>query len=162
MVGRQVFIEITKVVFTKLTRDIAQGFEHFSQRRILSLDPSRHTGRAYFGQTSTHRVLAGNKRRAPSGAALFRVIVCEHNALSGNTIDIRRLVAHYPMAICADIGLANIVSQIMRMLGLSLAACAAGLVRKMQIVAAKQAWSTCGMLLENGVLIIFAVSLLGI
>ena len=49
----------------------------------------------------------------------------------------------------------------MRMLGLSLAASAAGLARKMQKFAAKDARSVFSILLENLVLIIFTVPLSG-
>src|SRR5262249_35892894 len=69
------------------------------------------SGIADFGQPRANAVLTREKRRSTRGATLLAVVVEKADALFGNPIDIRRLIAHQAAAIGTDVGDADIVAK---------------------------------------------------
>ena len=110
VIGRQMFIPVSQVIFAELTGGITPGLEHLGDSDIPILDPQIGTGQAHFGQACAKPGLARDKGRAPRRAALVAVVVGKAHALFGNAVDIRRAIAHDPVAVGADIGNADIVA----------------------------------------------------
>jgi hypothetical protein len=62
-------------------------------------------------ETGTQNRLTGDERRTPRRAALFRVIVGEHQAFFGDAVDVRRAVAHQAERVGTDVGLTDVVAE---------------------------------------------------
>jgi hypothetical protein len=105
----QILVSIPQVVFPVLSGGVTLVFEQFGQCRIFLLETERGSGKSDFGQTGSHRMLPGDKGRAPRGTALLRVIVGKDHAFFGNAVDIGCLIAHQTAAVGADVGDAHIV-----------------------------------------------------
>ena len=103
-------VAVTQVVLAKLARNIAMILQEVSKRRrpvrSAVLRP-RHT---YRQETGPERMLAEDERSATGRAALLRVGVRKQRALTGDTIDIRRLIAHHTVVVGADVVYADVVT----------------------------------------------------
>src|SRR4029077_5347614 len=108
--GRQEFIAIAKVVFAKLTGGITERLQQFRDGRVFRLKSESGAGHSDFSQAGAERVLAGDEGGTSSGAALLAVPVGESHSFLGHAVDVRRLVAHHPAAIVADVPHADVVS----------------------------------------------------
>jgi len=72
--------------------------------------PSGAPGQADLREAGPDRRLAGDERGPACRAALLAVPVGEQRALVGDAVDIRRLVAHHPAVVRADVELADVVA----------------------------------------------------
>src|ERR1700712_3669499 len=108
--GRQRLIAIADVILAELTRGIAEIFEQPADRRIQLAHAHGRTGKAYLGQSGANAMLTSEKRRASRGTRLLPVVMLELDALTTDTIDARRLVAHQPVRVGADVGDADVVT----------------------------------------------------
>ena len=70
---------------------------------ILGLQPDRRAGQPDLAEPGAEDALAGDERRAPGGAALLAVGVGEAHPLVGDPVDVRRAVAHQPVAVAAEV-----------------------------------------------------------
>ncbi|MNV12344.1 hypothetical protein D3C71_1029420 [compost metagenome] len=111
VVGRQVFILVAQVVLAELAGGVALGLEGLGDGDVTLLQANRCARDADFRQAGTQRRLPGDERRTPGGAAVLRVVVGEHHAFFGNSVDVGRLVADHAHGIGADVGLADIVAE---------------------------------------------------
>src|SRR5215469_1281715 len=55
-------------------------------------------------------MLAGDERRSSGSATLLPITVGEAHAFLGNAVDVRRSVAHQPVAVAAQVGNADIIA----------------------------------------------------
>ena len=108
--GRQRLVAVADMVLAELAGGIAEVLEQAADRGIELAHAHRRAGEADLGQAGADAVLAGQERRAAGGARLLAVIVLELDALAGDAVDVRRLVAHQAVGIGADIGDADIVA----------------------------------------------------
>src|SRR5579863_5429901 len=99
----QEFILVAEMVLAELAGDIAEGLQQFRNGGVIRPDADIGTWHANLGQPGTDRVLAGDERCAPRGAALLAVVVREGCTFMAEAIDIRGSVAHLPTTIVADI-----------------------------------------------------------
>ncbi|MOA06892.1 hypothetical protein D3C78_1265590 [compost metagenome] len=111
MVGRQVLVAVAQVVLAELAGGIAVGLERLGDGHIAGLQAYRNTRHADLGQACTQDRLAGNEGGASRCAAVLRVVIGEHHAFLGKTIDVRRRVADHTERIGADVGLANVIAE---------------------------------------------------
>ncbi|MNP03154.1 hypothetical protein D3C76_950290 [compost metagenome] len=110
VIGRQEFVAVAQVVLAELTGRVALRLERLGDGDVAVLDADRRAGHADLGQAGTQRGLAGDEGGAAGGAAVFTVVVGEHHAFPGQTIDVRRRVTEHAVAIGADVGLADVVA----------------------------------------------------
>ena len=85
------------------------------------LMPIGAPGKADLGQAGADAVLAGEERGTAGGARLLAVVVLEADALLGDAVDVRRLVAHQAAAVGADVGDADVVAEDHQDVGLAAA-----------------------------------------
>ncbi len=110
VVGRQMLVTVTEMVLAELPGRIAERFHHRGDGDIRLLPAFLGAGQADLGHAGAHRHHAANERRAPGGAGLLPVVIGEGYALSGNTVDIGRLVPHHAAVVVADIRDTDIVT----------------------------------------------------
>ena len=108
--GRQRLVAVADMVLAELPGGVAEILEQAADRGIELAHAHRRAGEAHLGQAGANAVLAGQERRAAGGARLLAVIVLELEALAGDAIDARGLVAHQAVRVGADIGDADIVA----------------------------------------------------
>ncbi|MNX60397.1 hypothetical protein D3C86_913010 [compost metagenome] len=111
VVRRQVFVLVAQVVLAELRSGVALGLQRFGNGDIALLQADRGTGGSHLGQACAQRRLPGDEGRAARRAAVLGVIVREHHPFPGDPVDIGRGVAHHPLAIGADIGLADVIAK---------------------------------------------------
>ena len=110
VVGRQEFVLVAQVVLAELRGGVAQWLEQLGDGGVLGLQADIGAGQADLQQAGAQRVLAGDKGRAPGGAALLAVIIGEQRALPGDAIDIGCAAPQHAAVIGADVGPADIVA----------------------------------------------------
>ncbi|MNH27593.1 hypothetical protein D3C79_877100 [compost metagenome] len=111
VVAGQVLVTIPQVVLAELAGGVAVGLEGLGYGDITGLQADRHAGHAHLGQTGSQYGLARDEGRASRRAAVLRVIVGEHHAFLGDAVDVGSLITDDPLAIGADVGLANVVTE---------------------------------------------------
>jgi hypothetical protein len=99
-----------EVVLTELPRGIAERLQQLGDRDILGLEADIHAGHPDLAQAGAVDALAGDERRAAGGAALLAVGVREPHPLVGDPVDVRRPVAHQPVAVAAQVRDPDVVS----------------------------------------------------
>ena len=124
--GGQVLVAVAEVVLAELSGGVAEGLEHFRQRRRFRLQAERCAGPADRGHAAADGILSGDECGASGGAGRLGVMVGEHDALAGDTVDVRRPVAHGAVAIGADILPTDIIWKNDEDVGLSLPAPGSG------------------------------------
>ena len=95
---RQRFVAVADVVLAELAGGVAEVLEQAADRGIELAHAHRRAGEADLGQSGANAVLTGEERRAAGGARLLAVVVQELDALAGDAVDVRRLVAHQAVA----------------------------------------------------------------
>ena len=108
--GRQHFVAVTKMVFTKLTSHVPLGTQQGSDGWIFFFHPFGCTRQTDFGKAGADGRLAGDECRTACRATLLAIPVGKQRALSGNPVDIGRFVAHHAQIICANIKLTDIIA----------------------------------------------------
>ncbi len=103
-------ILVVQVVLSKLAGHIAERLEQSGNRRVLGPHAQVCTWKADLGKTRAKHALTGDERRAAGSAALLAVIIGEHHALTGDTVDVGCPVAPQPHGVGADVGLANVIA----------------------------------------------------
>jgi hypothetical protein len=109
--GRQIFVAIAEVVLAELPGGVAKRLQELRDRRVDCLQPDRRGRHADLGQPRAQRRLAGDEARPACRAALLGVVVDEHHALAGDPVDVRRLVAHQPVRVGADVRKPDVVAE---------------------------------------------------
>jgi hypothetical protein len=110
VVARQHLIAVAEVVLAELTGHVTVGLEQAGDGRVFLLHAFRRSRQPDLCQTGTHGRLAGDERSPAGGAALLAVPVGKDRSFGGNTVDVRRLVAHHSHVVGGDIELADVVS----------------------------------------------------
>ena len=111
VLGRQVFVAVAEMVLAELAGGIAERLERLGDGDVAVLQADRRAGNADLAQAGAQADLAGDEGRAARRAAVLGVVVGEHHAFLGDAVDVRRLVAHQPAGIGADVGLADVVAE---------------------------------------------------
>ena len=106
----QMLVEVALVVFAKLAGGVALALEHGGHRHVGLLPAFLRAGQANLQHAVAQRAGAANEGRATGGAALLGIVIREADALLGDAVDVRRLVAHHATAIVADVLVADVVS----------------------------------------------------
>ena len=101
--GRQVLVQVAEVVLAELAGGIAVRLEQLGDRHVLGLQADVRTRHPDLAQAGAEHALAGDERGAPGGAALLAVGVGEAHPLVGDPVDVRRPVAHQPVAVTAQV-----------------------------------------------------------
>ncbi len=101
---------IAEMILAELACNVAVGFEQARDIRILYLHAEVRTRQANFGQPGPIYALPRNVRRSARSAALFAVVVGEHHAFPGDSVDVGRSVTHQSECVGADIGLTDIIT----------------------------------------------------
>ena len=101
--GRQVLVQVAEVVLAELAGGIAVGLEQLGDRHVLGLQADVRTRHPDLAQAGAEHALARDERGAPGGAALLAVGVGEAHPLVGDPVDVRRPVAHQPVAVTAQV-----------------------------------------------------------
>ncbi len=101
--GRQVLVHVAEVVLAELPRRVAERLQELGDRHVLGLEADGHAGNADLAQPGPVDALAGDERRAAGSAALLAVGVREAHPLVGDTVDVRRPVAHQAVAVAAQV-----------------------------------------------------------
>ncbi len=107
---RQVRVAVAEVVLAKLAGDVALLLQQIGNRRRPVRNALRRTGHADGQQPGAEGLLTENERCTACGAALLRVRVGDQRAFLRDAIDVRRLVAHHPEAVGADVVPANVIA----------------------------------------------------
>ena len=95
---RQRFVAVADVVLAELPGRVAEVLEQAADRRIELAHAHRRAGEADLGEPGADAVLAGEERRAAGGAGLLAVVMQKLKPFLGDAVDVRRLVAHQPVA----------------------------------------------------------------
>ena len=103
MHGRQVLVTVAEVVLAELSGSVSEGLEHFRQSRRFRLQAQRCARPTDGGHAAADGILPRDECSASSSTGRLGVMVREHDALSGDAVDVRRPIAHRTVAIGADI-----------------------------------------------------------
>ncbi len=118
--GGQVLVEVTEVVLAELPGGIAERLEQLGDRDVLGLQADVDARHPDLAQPGPVDALAGDERRSAGGAALLAVGVGEAHALVRDPVDVRRAVAHQPVAVGAQVRDPDVIApddQDVRLLG---------------------------------------------
>ena len=110
VVGRQHVVHVAQVVLAELAGGVALLLEERRDRHELVGHADRRGRDADLGQAGAVDALPGDERRPPGGAGLLAVRIGEHHAFPRDTIDVRRLVAHQPVGVAAQVRDADVVT----------------------------------------------------
>src|SRR5215471_130947 len=104
------FIPVAEMVLAELAGGVALALEQLRDGHVAGLKALRGARHADLRVARAQTALTGDKRGASRRAALLGVIVGEHDAFLGDSINVGGSVAHQSHRIGADIGLADVVS----------------------------------------------------
>ena len=107
--GRQIFVAVAEMVLAELPGGVAERLQGFRDAHVFGVKSDGRTGQTDFGQAGPDRRLPGDEGCAPRGAALLAVPVGEQRAFLGDTVDVRRAVAHDAQIVGAHIEPADVV-----------------------------------------------------
>jgi hypothetical protein len=103
-------VAIAEVVLAELAGAVALGLEQFGDGGILSAEAQLCARQAHLGETGAVHALAGDEGGAAGGAALLGVVVNELGAFLGHPVDVGGLVPHQPVAVAAQVALADVIA----------------------------------------------------
>ena len=109
--GRQGKVVIPQVVLAELTGLVADGFEHFGQRRGLFLQAQGATWHGHRRHAGANGVLAGQEGGAARRRTRLGVVIGELDPLLGDPVDVGGGVTHGAHAIGADVLPADVVTE---------------------------------------------------
>ena len=108
--GRQHFVAVAEMILAKLAGHVTLCLQQRGDSRVLLGHAFRRAGQTYLGEAGANWRLSGDESGATCGTALLPVPVSENRTLSGNAVDVGRLVAHHSHVVCADVELPDIVA----------------------------------------------------
>src|SRR5262249_31781893 len=100
----------TEMIFAKLTRGIALGFQSGGERSCFSRYSNVCTGLADRRETRADWQFTRYEIRPAGRATCLGIIVSEHHAFRGQLVEVRRSPRHHASMVGADIEPANIVT----------------------------------------------------
>src|SRR5215472_11089865 len=98
------------MIFTELACGVAEWFQQLGNCWIVGSQPDIRTRHPDLSQARADRVLAGDKRSAPSGAALLPVIIGKGRSFIADAINIGSSVPHLTAVVVADVPPTNVVT----------------------------------------------------
>src|SRR6516225_12104381 len=110
MNSRQELVPVAKMILAELTSRVTQGLQKICDSGVFRLKAEFRARQAYLGQPGTDRRLSRDEGGPTGCTALLAIPVGEHRAFFGDSIDVRRAVAHDSMVVGTDIEPANIIS----------------------------------------------------
>jgi hypothetical protein len=110
VVRRQMLVEIAEVVLAELPGCVALCFQQCGDGGVLFLHPLRGTRHTDLGKPGAEGGLAGDEGGPASRAGLLGVIVGEDDAITGDLVDVGRLVAHQSLCVGRNVGNSDIVA----------------------------------------------------
>src|ERR1700722_4181915 len=99
------------MVLAELACCITQRLQRLGDGNIARLEAYRSARNANFRQPGALRRLPGDEGGATRRATVLGVIVSEHHAFAGNSVDVWRFVAEDAECIGADVCLPDIVTE---------------------------------------------------
>jgi len=108
---RQVFVAVAEVIFADLGCHVALRLEEFCQSRVFGLKALRGTGQSDRGQARAHWKLTGDEGGSTRRAVCLGVAVRQKNAVTRDTIDIRRRRAHHAAVVRTYVEPADIIGE---------------------------------------------------
>ena len=99
----QVLVQVAEVVLAELPGCVAVRLQQLGDRHVLGLEADVHAGNAHLAEPGAVDALPGDERRPSRRAALLAVRVGEPHALVGDPVDVRRPVAHQPVAVATEV-----------------------------------------------------------
>ena len=108
--GRQIFVEIAKVVLAELPGCVALCLKGGGERYGLSREPHVGSGLSHRRQASADRQFTGNEVRPARRAARLSVVVGEAHALRSQFIEVRCLPGHDALVVGADVEPADVIA----------------------------------------------------
>ena len=106
---RQELVAITEVVLAELRGGVADGLQHFGQRRVALLDAALRARDADRRHAGADRQLAHDECRAAGGAARLAVVVGEQHAVARDAVDVGR-VSHQAVGVGTHVPDADVVA----------------------------------------------------
>ena len=110
VIGRQHVVEIAEMVLAELPGGVALLLEQRRDGDDLLVHADRRAGKPDLRQAGAKDALPGDEGRAAGGAGLLAVAVGEQHAFLGDAVDVGRVVAHQPVRVAAQVGLADVVA----------------------------------------------------
>src|SRR5215469_10333357 len=98
------------MIFTELACGVAEWFQQLGNCWIVGSQSDIRTGHPDLSQARADRVLAGDKCRAPGGAALLPVIIGKGRAFIADAINIGGAIPHLTTVVIADVPPADVVT----------------------------------------------------
>ena len=103
-------VPVAEMVLAELAGRVALVLQQVRDRRVLGLQPERRARHPHLGQAGPVAALSGDERCPPGRTRLLAVRVGEPHALRGDPVDVRRPIAHQPVAVAAEVGDADVVA----------------------------------------------------
>ena len=110
VIGRQHAVQVAEVVLAELPGGIALLLQQRRDGHQLFVHADRRRGNPDLRQPRPIDALPGDERRASRRAGLLAVTVGEQHPFARDAVDVRRLVAHQPVRIAAQVGLTDVVT----------------------------------------------------
>ena len=110
VVAGQELVLVAKMVLAELAGRVPQRLEQLGDRRVLGLQPHVGAGQPDLAQPGPEHALAGDEGGPPCRAALLPVVVGEPHPLGSDTVDVRRSIAHQPVAVAAQVADSDVVT----------------------------------------------------
>ena len=98
------------MIFAKLARGVAHGFQHGCDGWRLRRHPDSGTGLSDCRKASPDWQFASDEVRAPGGATRFRVIVGEADAFVGHPVQIGRSAGHDALIVDTNIRPTDVIA----------------------------------------------------
>ena len=110
MIAGQELILVAQVVLAELPGGITVGLEQLRDGGILGAQADVRPRHAHFQQAGAQGMLACDEGGASRGAALLTVVIGEHGALVGDTIDVRGAATKHAAVVDTEVGPADVVA----------------------------------------------------
>ena len=110
LVGGQVFVAVSEMVLAELAGAVAEGLEQAGDGGIFRAVAQLGARQPHLGEPGAEHALAGDEGGTTGGAALLGVVVDELGAFLGDAVDVGGLVPHQPVAVAAQIALADVIA----------------------------------------------------
>ncbi|GJE44654.1 hypothetical protein AEGHOMDF_3843 [Methylobacterium soli] len=108
--GRQRLVAVADVVLAELAGGVAEVPEQAADGRVELAHSHGRAREADLAEPGPDDVLPGEEGRAAGRAGLLAVIVLELDAVPGDAVDVRGLVAHQAIRVGADVRDADVVA----------------------------------------------------
>ncbi|MNM88735.1 hypothetical protein D3C81_1009580 [compost metagenome] len=99
------------MVLAELAGGIAKRLERLRDGHVLRLQADRRPRNANLQQARAQADFTRDESGSSRRAAVLAVVVGEHHAFLGDSVDVGRAIAHHTVAVGADIGLADVIAE---------------------------------------------------